>query len=134
MFVETAHADGTPTGVGYRTESVGASVAARLRNHNRKEDSMDVREEKAKGGQDRDTRAAEVLRRLDEIGAIKLDVLVSKSAEIQGIVGGFSALDPEDLICYPFMVHIGPRQDIDLVSVANQVRQLGFELKRTAKV
>ncbi len=74
-------------------------------------------------------RAADVLRRLDAIGAIDLDVLVSKSAEIQNIAG-LSALDPEDGICYPFMVRIGPRLDFDLVSVATQVRQLGFELTR----
>ena len=35
----------------------------------------------------RNVHAAEVLRRLDEIGAIKLDVLVSKASEIQGVAG-----------------------------------------------
>lgn len=73
--------------------------------------------------------AAQVLHRLDEIGAIKLDVLVAKAAEIQGIAG--AALDDDDHnICYPFYIRIGPRQDLDLVSVAAQVQQLGFELKR----
>ena len=81
---------------------------------------------------DRNARAAEVLRRLDEIGAIKLDVLISKSAEIQGIAG-VSELDPEDKICYPFMIRVGPRHDIDLVSVATELRQLGFDLKRVNK-
>ena len=33
-------------------------------------------------------------------------------------------------ICYPFYIRIGPRQDIDLVSVAAQLKQLGFDLKR----
>lgn len=76
-------------------------------------------------------RAADVLRRLDALGAINLDVMVAKSAEI-GAIAGLSELDPEDRICYPFMIRIGPRLDFDLVTVANQVKQLGFELKRTA--
>jgi len=95
---------------------------------------MDPREEKGKDRLDRSGHASEVLRRLDEIGAIKLDVLVSKSAEISNIVGGVRGLDPEDGICYPFVVRIGPRHDLDLVSVSNQLRQLGFELKRTGTV
>jgi len=78
---------------------------------------------------DRNVHAAEVLRRLDEIGAIKLDVLTSKAAEIQSVSG--VALDDDDHgICYPFYIHLGPRHDIDLVSVAGQLKQLGFELKR----
>ena len=76
-------------------------------------------------------RAADVLRRLDALGAINLDVMVAKSSEI-GAIAGLSELDPEDRICYPFMIRIGPRLDFDLVTVANQVKQLGFELKRTA--
>lgn len=74
-------------------------------------------------------RAAEVLRKLDAIGAINLDVMVAKSAEI-GAISGMSELDPQDRICYPFMIRIGPRLDFDIVSVANQVRELGFDLKR----
>ncbi len=78
---------------------------------------------------DRNLHAAEVLRRLDEIGAIKLDVLASKASEIQGVAG--ISLDDEDHgICYPFYIRIGPRRDIDLVSVASQLKQLGFDLKR----
>jgi hypothetical protein len=77
----------------------------------------------------RKSHAAEVLRRLDEIGAIKLEVLVAKAAEIQGISG--ARLDDDDHgICYPFYIRIGPRADLDLVSVAAQVQQLGFDLKR----
>ena len=78
---------------------------------------------------DRNAQAAEVLRRLDEMGAIKLEVLASKASEIQG-VAGVSLDDPERGICYPFYIRIGPRRDIDLVSVASQLKQLGFELKR----
>lgn len=78
---------------------------------------------------DRNVHAAEVLRRLDEMGAIKLEVLASKASEIQGVAG--VSLDDEDHgICYPFYIRIGPRHDIDLVSVASQLKQLGFELKR----
>ncbi|MGZ5252398.1 MAG: hypothetical protein ACXWIQ_18495, partial [Caldimonas sp.] len=70
-----------------------------------------------------------VLRRLDELGAIKLGVLVAKAAEIQGIAG--VSLDDDDHgICYPAYIHIGPRHDIDLVSVASQLKQLGFEINR----
>ena len=87
---------------------------------------MDMHDAKLK---DQHLRAAETLRKLDAIGAINLDVLVSKSAEIAGI-SGVLELDPEDRICYPFMIRIGPRLDFDLVSVANQVKLLGFELKR----
>jgi hypothetical protein len=80
---------------------------------------------------DRNVHAAEVLRRLDEIGAIKLDVLASKASEIQSVAG--ASLDDGDYgICYPFYIKIGPRLDIDLVSVASQLNQLGFELKRAS--
>lgn len=74
--------------------------------------------------------AFEVLKRLDALGAINLDVLVSKSSEIKAIAG-MAGLEPGE-ICYLFNLHIGPRRDFDLVTVADQVRQLGFELKRTA--
>ena len=79
---------------------------------------------------DRNTHAAEVLRRLDQIGAISLDVLTSKASQIQGAAG--LALDDGDNICYPFYIRLGPRRDIDLVSVAGQLQQLGFELKRVS--
>jgi hypothetical protein len=78
--------------------------------------------------QGRSAHAAEVLRRLDQLGAIKLDVLIEKSSEIGSILGS-AELDAEDRICYPFMIQIGPRHDIDLVSVANELRQLGFEIR-----
>jgi len=79
---------------------------------------------------DRNVYAAEVLRRLDEIGAIKLDVLAAKASEIQSIAK--TSLDDDDAnMCYPFFVRIGPREEIDLVSVAAQLKQLGFDLKRT---
>jgi hypothetical protein len=74
------------------------------------------------------TRAFEVLKKLDALGAINLDVLVSKSSEIKAIAD-IAGLEPGE-ICYQFNLHIGPRRDFDLVTVADEVRQLGFELKR----
>lgn len=94
---------------------------------------MTTHEDKTKDcDADRSVHAAEVLRRLDAIGAINLDVLVSRSAEIKSITSSFAELEPGD-ICYPFMIRIGPRHDFDLVSVANQLRQLGFDVKRLNK-
>jgi hypothetical protein len=87
---------------------------------------------------ERNVRAVETLRRLDELGAIKLDVLLSKSAEIKNVVnaglaggggGGVAALDEWDRICYPFIIRVGPRDEFDLVSVANELNQLGFDVK-----
>ena len=87
---------------------------------------------------DRNARAVEVLRRLDQIGAIKLEVMLTKSAEIKEIIGvgggtggGQVAFDDWERICYPFIIRIGPRGDLDLVSVANELKQLGFEVKAT---
>ena len=85
----------------------------------------------------RNRAAVEVLRRLDEIGAIKIDVLLSKSAEIKKIIdtaasgggGGAAMLDEWERICYPFYIRVGPRADVDLVTVAAELRDLGFEVK-----
>ena len=93
---------------------------------------MDAQDPKA-----RSANAVQILRRLNDIGAIKLDVLLSKSAEIKDIVsaggggggGGLASLDEWDRICYPFVIRLGPRGDIDLVTVVNDLRQLGFEVK-----
>jgi hypothetical protein len=81
-------------------------------------------------GKDRNVHAAEVLRRLDEIGAIKLDVLTTKASEVLG-AAGVSLDDDDHGICYPFYIRIGPRSDIDLVSVASQLKLLGYDMKRT---
>jgi hypothetical protein len=80
--------------------------------------------------------AVQVLRRLDDVGAIKLDVLLSKSAEIKEIVaagsggGGAAMLEEWENICYPFVIRIGPRHDFDLVTVADQLKQLGFDVRQ----
>jgi hypothetical protein len=89
--------------------------------------------------QDHKTRASnavQVLRKLNDIGAIRLDVLLSKSAEIKEIVaaggGGASAALDDDWwqMCYPYMIHLGPHLEIDLVTVVAELRQLGFEVKQ----
>jgi hypothetical protein len=91
---------------------------------------MDSQDPKARSGN-----AVQILRRLNDIGAIKLDVLLSKSAEIKEIVsagsagGGVSFDEEENRICYPYVIRIGPRGDLDLVSVVADLRQLGFEVK-----
>lgn len=86
----------------------------------------------------RNMSAVQLLRRLDDIGAIKLDVLLSKAAEIREVVSaaggggasGLAELDEWDRICYPFVIRIGPRHDFDLVTVADELKQLGFEVKQ----
>lgn len=87
------------------------------------------------------TQAVEVLRRLNDLGAINLDVMIAKAAEIKAITsgGGSSSgatgaleLDPEDRICYKFYLKLGPRDEFDIVSVADELRGLGFEVKRLA--
>ena len=85
---------------------------------------------------ERGSNAVEVLRRLNDLGAINLDVMISKAAEIRAITGGGGAssaaddLNPEDKICYRFYIRVGPPKEIDIVSVANELRTLGFEVKR----
>jgi hypothetical protein len=85
----------------------------------------------------RNAGAVQVLRRLDDIGAIKLDVLLSKSAEIRQVAtaaggggAGSVALDEWENICYPFVIRIGPRHDFDLVTVVDELKQLGFEVNQ----
>jgi hypothetical protein len=84
----------------------------------------------------RNTEAVEVLRKLNDLGAINLDVLVSKAAEIKAITGGSASAsfddDPEHRICYKHYIKIGPRDEIDLVSVAAELKGLGFEVKRVS--
>ena len=80
--------------------------------------------------------AVDVLRRLNDIGAINLDVMIAKADEIKALSGGggsaASELEPEDRICYRFYIKFGPRLDVDIVSVASELKALGFEVTRTA--
>jgi len=85
---------------------------------------------------DRNAHAVDVLRRLNDLGAINLEVMIAKADEIKAVTGGGGAsgaateLDPEDKICYPFYIKVGPRLDVDIVSVASELKSLGFEVKR----
>ena len=94
---------------------------------------MDSEDYKAR----RNRSAVQALHRLDDIGAIKLDVLLSKAAEIREVAAaaggggaGSVALEEWENICYPFVIRIGPRHDFDLVTVADELKQLGFEVKQ----
>jgi hypothetical protein len=78
---------------------------------------------------ERSKQAAEVLGRLHELGAINLDVLIGDADKVTGVLGGFDWDDDDHGICYPFYIHIGPHF-VDLVSVADQVKQLGFNISR----
>ncbi len=100
---------------------------------------MDPQDElvRADAASTRNRNAVQVLRRLDELGAIKLDVLLSRSAEISQIIteagggggGGAVRLEDWERICYPFVIRIGPRSELDLVSVAAELKQLGFDVR-----
>jgi hypothetical protein len=74
-------------------------------------------------------RSVETLKALDKIGAINLDVLVSRAAEVQGVLKEVGVeLEPGE-ICYRFTMHIGPHFG-DVVSVAAEVERLGFAIER----
>ena len=86
---------------------------------------------------DRNAQAVEVLRRLNDLGAINLEVMIAKADEIKAVTrggggasGAATELDPEDKMCYPFYIKFGPRLDLDIVSVASELKSLGFEVKR----
>jgi hypothetical protein len=87
---------------------------------------------------DRNAQAVDVLRRLNDLGAINLETMISKADEIRAVTRGgggssvASELEPQDGICYPFYIKLGPRLDVDIVSVASELRALGFEVKRVA--
>lgn len=74
-------------------------------------------------------RSVETLKALDKIGAINLDVLISRAAEVQAVLQEVGVeLEPGE-ICYRFTMHIGPHFG-DVVSVAAEVEQLGFAIER----
>ena len=97
---------------------------------------METQAQPAKS-KDRNAQAVEVLRRLNDLGAINLEAMISKADEIKAVTrsGGGSTiaeLNPEDNMCYPFYIRFGPRLDVDIVSVASELKALGFEVKRLA--
>ena len=77
-------------------------------------------------------RSIATLKALEEVGAINLEVLLSKAAEVQGALrtAGIE-LEPGD-ICYKFTMHIGPHFG-DVVGVAAEVQRLGFAIERAKK-
>ena len=69
------------------------------------------------------------LQALEKVGAINLDVLVGRAEEVRGALTDVGIdLEPGN-ICYKFTVHIGPHLG-DIVDVAAEVRELGFEMQR----
>jgi len=69
------------------------------------------------------------LQALEKVGAINLDVLVGRAEEGRGALTDVGIdLEPGN-ICYKFTVHIGPHFG-DIVDVAAEVRELGFEMQR----
>ena len=69
------------------------------------------------------------LQALEKVGAINLDVLVGRAEEVRGALTAVGIdLEPGN-ICYKFTVHIGPHFG-DIVDVAAEVRELGFEMQR----
>jgi ABC-type tungstate transport system permease subunit len=74
-------------------------------------------------------RSVATLKALEKVGAINLDVLLSRAAEVQGALKEAGVeLEPGD-ICYRFTMHIGPRFG-DVVGVAAEVQRLGFAIER----
>ncbi len=81
------------------------------------------------GMSDISDRSVATLKALEEIGAINLDVLLSRASEVQGALKKAGVeLEPGD-ICYKFTMHIGPHFG-DVVGVAAEVQRLGFAIER----
>jgi hypothetical protein len=77
----------------------------------------------------RQDRSVTVLQALDKIGAINLEVLLSRADEVRtSLAEAGLELEPGD-ICYKFTMHVGPRV-FDIVQVAQEFEQLGFKLTR----
>jgi len=69
------------------------------------------------------------LQALEKVGAINLDVLVGRAEEVRGALTSVGIDLEPGKICYKFTVHIGPHFG-DIVDVAAEVRELGFEMQR----
>lgn len=77
--------------------------------------------------------AAKILRALDDVGAISLDTLIGSADKVRDTLTSFDIDDPDRLICYPFVIRIGPKDDFDVVTVAAELKDLGFELNRIGR-
>jgi hypothetical protein len=74
-------------------------------------------------------RSVATLKALEKVGAINLDVLLSRASEVQEALKEAGVdLEPGD-ICYKFTMHIGPHFG-DVVGVAAEVQRLGFAIER----
>jgi hypothetical protein len=74
-------------------------------------------------------RSVEALKALDKLGAINLDVLIGRAAEVQSVLDEAGVeLEPGN-ICYRFTMHIGPHFG-DVINVAAEVERLGFAIER----
>jgi hypothetical protein len=81
------------------------------------------------GMSDISDRSVATLKALEKVGAINLDVLLSRASEVQGALKEAGVeLEPGD-ICYKFTMHIGPHFG-DVVGVAAEVQRLGFAIER----
>ncbi|MGH8961435.1 MAG: hypothetical protein ACRDWT_09535 [Jatrophihabitantaceae bacterium] len=74
-------------------------------------------------------RSVETLKALEKVGAINLDVLISRAEEVRGALKDVGVILEPGEICYRFTMHIGPQLG-DIVSVAAEVEQLGFAIER----
>jgi len=74
-------------------------------------------------------RSVATLKALEKVGAINLEVLLSRASEVQTALKDAGVeLEPGD-ICYKFTMHIGPHFG-DVVGVAAEVQRLGFAIER----
>jgi ABC-type tungstate transport system permease subunit len=74
-------------------------------------------------------RSVATLKALEKVGAINLDVLLTRADEVQSALQDAGVeLEPGD-ICYKFTMHIGPHFG-DVVGVAAEVQRLGFAIER----
>jgi ABC-type tungstate transport system permease subunit len=74
-------------------------------------------------------RSVATLKALEKVGAINLDVLLTRANEVQSALKDAGVeLEPGD-ICYKFTMHIGPHFG-DVVGVAAEVQRLGFAIER----
>lgn len=74
-------------------------------------------------------RSVATLQALEKVGAINLDVLLSKAGEVQDALEAAGVEIEPGEICYRFTMHIGPHFG-DVVGVAAEVQRLGFAIER----
>jgi hypothetical protein len=73
-------------------------------------------------------RSVTTLSALENVGAVNLDMLLSRAAELQGALRRTGELEP-GVNRYQLTVHVGSHAS-DVVSVAAEVQRLGFAIER----